>query len=753
MFVCPKCKTEYAQTVNFCGVCGSDLKGAASGMPERAQVADPFIGMVVAERYRLVELLGRGGMGVVYKAEHVRMGKLMAIKLLHGDLRSEPNVVGRFKREAQAASQLTNVNTVQIFDFGTSEGLMYLVMEYIEGKDLSTIIRTDGHLDFIRVAAMSIQILGSLGEAHEKGIVHRDLKPENVIVSLTRDQEEFVKVLDFGLAQVRETPDRKKLTADGSILGTPYYMSPEHISGDKVDGRADLYALGCVMYQALTGDPPFTGKNPMAVISSHLTESPEPVCERFSQYDIPPQADQIIAKAMAKKPGDRFASADDMRSAIFDVLDKLGGMDSPTGRVTRGQSTYELGSPPTGAQTSGWESGEMQDIGSAPTFMASVKDLPAVAPSTIESPAQKEEKKPVKTGAIRKSKPKLPTRSVLIDGRTLSISTKMDFEAYEKNLKRKKIIIWSLLPLLIILAAGIAGWIFYQDRARISSTGEWEPNNNPEEAKPLQVDTPVQGHIGAMLDPQTPDNDWYSISLPGQGPWLFRAEVTGISGVDLVLQMVRPGLENPEESTVTGNSGKKGDPEAIASLGMNTKQVYLLVREFWQPRDGVPPKMNVKDAYSIQARLLDPAKYETEPNDEQVNGSRIEPGGSMKGWLAHPEDADWYCLPRAPVGGKGVKVTLSGIPDTDTKLTYAAPSGAPVEVNNAPAGKGEVLEAAVSGDSGCIQVAFSEPPDDEKGRAFDEYTVSVSWTENAPPPPPEEEKAEEDKDGKKGKKK
>ncbi|HWZ92329.1 MAG TPA: protein kinase, partial [Polyangiaceae bacterium] len=166
-------------------------------------LADPLIGMIIAERYRIVELIGRGGMGVVYRAEHARIGKLMALKLLTGELSRDPQQVARFKREALLASKLSHPNTVQVFDFGRSDTLVYLAMELLRGEDLAKIIRREGALGVERSAKIVIQICSSLAEAHDKGIVHRDLKPENIIIVKGQSGEDVVKVLDFGLAQLR----------------------------------------------------------------------------------------------------------------------------------------------------------------------------------------------------------------------------------------------------------------------------------------------------------------------------------------------------------------------------------------------------------------------------------------------------------------------------------------------------------------------------------------------------------------------
>jgi len=739
MFVCPKCNTAYENAVNFCGVCGADVRGAAVGKPERAAMADPLIGMVVADRYRLLEVLGRGGMGVVYKAEHVRMGKLMAIKLLHGDLRRERGIVGRFNREAKAASLLSHMNTVQIFDFGASESLMYLVMEYIEGTDLGSLVRLEGPLPFKRAGLIMSQVLASLSEAHDKGVVHRDLKPENILVTKTHEGEPFVKVLDFGLAKMREPEQGTKLTADGSILGTPYYMSPEQIQSDEVDGRTDIYALGGVMYTALSGKAPFLGDNPMAIISKHLTAAPEPLAAKFP--GLPADADRIIGKAMAKKRPDRYQTADEMRRDILKAMEG-GQAEIRPSAIQEAKpaptAPYEIGAPPPEASTKGWEMGESQDIATAPTFMADVKDLPSIASTTLETEAKQpapkpEATKPAKTTPPRKG-PKLPTTSVLLDGRTLSISTKMDFMDYEKRLKRRKLAGWIVIAVLLVLVAGVVTWRLVAGRMRVESTEESEPNNKYEEAKPMQEGRAVTGRIGEMIDVNTPDSDWYVLTLPS-GPKLLRAELSGVPGVDLILQVVQPGIDDPTLSTITANNGTEGDGEAIADLNVTTSQIYLLVREYWNPKIGRPPKADIQAPYQLVYKLLSRDEYEAETNNAQSQASPIAPGKAKKGFLDNLEDVDWYCFAKGPVGGKGIKVTVTGVPGGDIKVTYAPASGNPIEQNQSGAGQAEILETAVEGDSGCISVGWAVVPADEKGRPFDPYQITAVWTDNPPPPP------------------
>ncbi len=320
---CTACGRRNPPDARFCGGCGAALD-ASLNVPA-ARRADPLVGRLVADRYRIRRLVGRGGMGVVYEVEHIHLGKVMAMKLLHGELARDKNTQKRFQREAEAASRLSHPNTVQVFDFGRAEGMMYLVMEFLEGRELGQIIREEGALAFERAARLAAQICASVGEAHAMGIVHRDIKPENVMVLAEREgRGEFAKVLDFGLAKLRDRSGEMTVTRAGAIVGTPYYMSPEQIRGEDVDARGDVYALGAMLYKACTGVPPFVANTPMGVLTKHLTEELVPPSTRAVGRPLPVEADAIIGRAMQKDPRDRYGSAEELRHELLMYLASVG---------------------------------------------------------------------------------------------------------------------------------------------------------------------------------------------------------------------------------------------------------------------------------------------------------------------------------------------------------------------------------------------------------------------------------------------
>ncbi len=286
----------------------------------------PKPGDIIADRYRVVAPIGRGAMGTVYRAEHVQISKVVAIKLLHRELEQNPENVIRFHREAEAASRLNHPNTVHVFDFGrTKSGSLYLVMEYVDGDDLAKVLDKEGPMPFGRVAHLCAQVAGSVEDAHAAGIVHRDLKPENIVIAEGRDGE-MAKVLDFGLAKLFEGNVEAQVTRSGTIVGTPYYMSPEQIQGQELDGRSDVYAIGAIMYECVVGKPPFEAPNPVGVLSKHLSEEPPRPSAR-SPLSVPAEADEIILRCLEKDPGRRYQTAEKVRQALIEYLATVGSGD------------------------------------------------------------------------------------------------------------------------------------------------------------------------------------------------------------------------------------------------------------------------------------------------------------------------------------------------------------------------------------------------------------------------------------------
>jgi serine/threonine protein kinase len=321
MFPCPRCAAPCEEGHRFCFACGGELADASKRASE-----DPLIGAILPGGYRVTELVGVGGMGRVYCAEQVALGRTVAVKVVHPHLAHDEMAAGRFLNEARAASRLSHPNSVAIFDFGrTSDGHAYIVMEFLRGKDLSRVAHDEGPLPVRRVVDVLRQTLAALQEAHALGIVHRDLKPENIVLEPLRSGSDFVKVVDFGLAKILEgdAPESgvgRALTRPGIVCGTPEYMSPEHARGDPLDGRSDLYALGIVLFELLTGRLPFSSDSPTKTLLMHLTDAAPDPREAAPDRAITQPFAEVVLRALAKGRDDRFQDAQAFSEALEQAL-------------------------------------------------------------------------------------------------------------------------------------------------------------------------------------------------------------------------------------------------------------------------------------------------------------------------------------------------------------------------------------------------------------------------------------------------
>jgi serine/threonine-protein kinase len=302
MKICPVCSTEYADDVKFCPNDGQTLRAAAP--------ANDLVGQVVADRYHVVKKLGEGGMGQVYLAEHVKMGRRSAIKVMNPSMVHDPDAVARFNREASNASRITHPNVCAIYDFGeTPDGLIYLAMEFIEGEPLTDLLERGGALPLPRAADVFRQTADALQAAHDLGIVHRDLKPDNIMLTRRKGGGETVKVVDFGIAKAVGGDDAgQKVTKTGLVLGTPEFMSPEQLSGDTLDGRSDLYSLALVLYRMLTGKLPFEATTVQETMIKRLTDEPTSLADARPDLTFPAGLQPVLDTALARTPAQRYQS-------------------------------------------------------------------------------------------------------------------------------------------------------------------------------------------------------------------------------------------------------------------------------------------------------------------------------------------------------------------------------------------------------------------------------------------------------------
>ncbi len=306
---CPKCPELFSDMMHFCPNDGHPL------VPIVAQ--DPLINSTVDGKYVIEEVIGKGGMGVVYKARHVNFNRQFAVKILKSEFVNDPQAVKRFRNEANAAGAIRHPNAIAITDFNiTPDGLAYLVMDLVEGRSLREIIKKEGALGQIRTVKLIGQVCDAVAAAHRKGIIHRDLKPDNIMVESTDDtDDEIVHVLDFGIAKLSQNPAySENITVGGAILGSPYYMSPEQCDGRQLDTRSDIYSLGIILYEMLTGKVPFRAQTPWGLVKMHCSATPQPL--KLHRPDINPQLEQAVLKALLKDPNDRQQTATELKREL-----------------------------------------------------------------------------------------------------------------------------------------------------------------------------------------------------------------------------------------------------------------------------------------------------------------------------------------------------------------------------------------------------------------------------------------------------
>jgi serine/threonine protein kinase len=298
----------------------------------------PLVGQIIGERYRIDALLGEGGMGAVFRATHLGLGRPVAVKVLHPRLSDDDHIAKRFDREALAVSKLDHPNCVQVIDFGTTrKGMKYLVMQLLEGKELRDL--TGVALPIEQVVYLGLQVLRALEHAHKRGLVHRDLKPENIFIVQDDDGNEVVKLVDFGIVKLLEDAPAERLTRMGMAFGTPTYMSPEQAAGGTIDARTDLYAVGVMLYELLTGVPPFQADEPGILMRMQILSDPPPLPET-----VPKAVADLVLRLLAKEPPDRYPDAREARRALaaaYKLPSKITGVvglaaiasDEPTGPV------------------------------------------------------------------------------------------------------------------------------------------------------------------------------------------------------------------------------------------------------------------------------------------------------------------------------------------------------------------------------------------------------------------------------------
>ncbi len=288
-----------------------------------------LVGRKIADRYQIDAFVGAGAMGEVYRARQLALGTTVAIKVMHPHLANEPTFAARFLREAKAASRIDHPSSIRVLDFGEEEGgLFYMVMEMLEGTTLDAVLEKEGTLPVARIVRIASQVLAALAVAHDKGVIHRDLKPANIMLLDGDDDDgeavrDRVKVCDFGVARLTDVQGERSVTAEGLVIGTPEYMSPEQARGESLDARSDIYAMGVLLFQLMTGSVPFDSETPLGTALMHVND--EPTRPTMLNPRVDARLEEICLKAMKKRPEERYASARELRAALLGLL----GDDAP----------------------------------------------------------------------------------------------------------------------------------------------------------------------------------------------------------------------------------------------------------------------------------------------------------------------------------------------------------------------------------------------------------------------------------------
>ncbi len=371
MKVCPRCSELYPDEVESCPRDEATLR----------RVLDPLIGRTVGGRFRLIQRLGSGGMSSVYLARHVLIDRLMAIKTLRRDLARDPVQRDRFLREARAVNRINHDNIVEITDFGeTEDGLVYLVMEYVPGDPLLSYM-AKGPFAPKRALDIAEQCGNALARAHQMGVIHRDLKPENILLVQRKSHPDFVKLLDFGIAKILDAPS---LTGSQQIFGTPGYIAPEYIQSTQIDGRADIYSLGCILYEMVTGALPFDYQYPGDLLVKHVTEPPVRPSKRLPTVE--PAVEELILRSLAKDPSERFRDAFHFNAELRKVRERLGPNESWGGL----NELADAARPPrdTEREEERWtrEGGLMDEIAAALSGEHEVPPETSIPPRSVTAP-------------------------------------------------------------------------------------------------------------------------------------------------------------------------------------------------------------------------------------------------------------------------------------------------------------------------------------------------------------------------------
>jgi serine/threonine-protein kinase len=660
---------------------------------------------VIGGRYQVRKEIGRGGMGIVYQVENIRMGKIMAMKVLHSHLKPGSTQAIRFQQEIKVVSRLSHVHTVSVFDCGeTKTGNLYIVMEYLQGYDLEWLLSREGFLPCERAAKIGRQVCASLIEAHTKGVIHRDIKPANIFLLHEQTDLDFVKVLDFGIAKL-VVGGQENLTEIGLILGTPFYMAPEQASGSStLTPSIDIYSLGVVLYEMVSGRLPFEGQTVLDYLEAHQRSNPMPPSVISVDQEIDSELEGIILRAMEKNPADRFGSIADMQEALDLYLDRqnqrralaapLAYSGAPTGELDT-RLAGESGIAETYNRVTDHfqrdklanyqaESVSTTDLHRPASFAVSHTHWPE---STSPSQEDKEREEQRVSDAIKFPHLELAhwSQGQLIERRGGKererellakrfdnsippelLAKREDWDKVERYWRWKNRLRNLFLFTLLFGMLGTAAWSMWYYRDYVLPRRqtevlklfrqEIEPNNTIIDATPIEIGPVIAGELGTRIDFQTPDVDWFRIDLP-PGSHLLSIRIKppptinvelGIYRLDTVLDKGRH-VKNPAEM-LSVNNHLRGGEEFLRAYRFEGGTYYLLVRELLIP--GEPPQ-EYQGKYQLQVQHIKPqANIEAEPNDQMGQANSIQLSQWFRGYHDRRGDIDFMFIDLPKSDGK-----------------------------------------------------------------------------------------------------
>ncbi|MBT9558656.1 MAG: serine/threonine protein kinase [Myxococcales bacterium] len=584
-----------------------------------------YLGQLVDGRYKIRRLIGRGGMGTVYEVEQIHLQKIMAMKLLHEDMMIRKQLISRFTREARAVSRLANAHTVRVFDFGRSDAIFYLVMEYLDGEDLEVHLSRDGALPWRRAMRILDQVCQSLEEAHSVGIVHRDLKPENIMILRHPPGADYVKVLDFGLAKIKNVEDVFSVHSHRDLFGTPFYMAPEQIRSEQVDHRADVYALGCLAYRMLVNQHVYDAASAFDVLRQHLTAPIPSACRARPNSGIPARVDRLIFRALAKKPENRFPSAGALRDEV------LGCLEDPEG------ASFSL---PIVREPEAPEAMDSELVARLRQFDQNVSD--ADARMHGDPPDLPPDGAPKVVMFPMPEPPPLPGASDII-----LLDPASEEARFATDVRRERRLRWVALVVGPLAIAAVA-WAVYALRGSANrAEAELEPNDTLKKANLLEPGVGLVGALGKRLSTFESDRDHYRLRVPKDARYLD-VDLTGVADIDIAFEI----LDETGRVNATIDYDGIGEPESLRRFRIDTGEVFIAIRE--SKSGEATPTEKPDSPYTLTATAYEalPSPGETESNDDPDRASPLAIGTTGDGHMQGPRDVDIYRL-EAPSDGVG----------------------------------------------------------------------------------------------------